>query len=175
MPGKHAPESPASFVLSLSRAVGGALAAVAVMTILVVALLNRGSADPQGRGPTIESPGASPTVSTSPTSTPTATASPTRKPLAPSKVTVQVLNGGTGRTGLAAAVAQDVERAGYKLAGVGNAASTAKSTIFYRKGRRAEALAFQASFPDFTVLKEAPSSQASILRVVLGADWPEQS
>ena len=174
MPGKHAPESPASFILSLSRAVGGALAAVAVMTILVVALLNRGSAEPQGQGPTVESPGASPTVSTSPTSTPTATASPTKAPLAPSKVTVQVLNG-TGRSGLAAATAQDVERAGYKLAGVGNAASTAKSTIFYRKGRRAEALAFQASFPDFTVLKEAPSSQPSILRAVLGADWPQQS
>ncbi|MGH2786116.1 MAG: LytR C-terminal domain-containing protein [Actinomycetota bacterium] len=173
MPGKHAPESPASFILSLSRAVGGALAAVAVMTILVVALLNRGSAEPQG-GPAIETPTSSPTQSTSPSPSPTATASPTREPFAPSKVTVQVLNG-TSRAGLAAATAKDVEKAGYKLAGTGNAATTAKSTIFYRKGRRAEALAFQASFPDFTVLKEAPSSQAAILRVVLGADWPEQA
>lgn len=171
MPGKHAPESSASFILSLSRAVGGALAAVAVMTILVVALLNRGSAEPQG-SPTVESPTASPSRTATPTPTPTATASPTKAPLAPSKVTVQVLNG-TSRTGLAAATAQDIERAGYKLAGTGNSTRLDKSTIFYRKGRKAEALAFQASFPDFTVLKEAPSSQTAILRVVLGADWPE--
>ncbi|HJR19218.1 MAG: LytR C-terminal domain-containing protein [Actinomycetota bacterium] len=173
MPGKHAPESPASFVLSLSRAVGGALAAVAVMTILVVALLNRGSAEPQGGGPTIESPNASPTQSASPSASPTVSPSP--QPLAPSKVTVLVLNG-TARTGLAKATAEDIERAGYKLMGTpANAAATAKSTIFYRKGRRAEALAFQASFPDFTVLKEAPASQETILRVVLGADWPQQT
>lgn len=171
MPGKHAPESPASFILSLSRAAGGALAAVAVMTILVVALLNRGSAEPKA-GPTIESPTASPTRTASTSPSPTVSTTPTKEPLAPSKVTVQVLNG-TPRAGLAAATAQDVQRAGYKLAGTGNAARTEKSTIFYRKGRRAEALAFQASFPDFTVLKEAPSSQAFILRVVLGADWPE--
>jgi hypothetical protein len=176
MPGKHAPESPATFILSLSRAVGGALAAVAVMTILVVALLNRGSAEPQGQGPTITSPSASPTrtASPTPTPTPTVTATPTRDPLRPSRVTVQVLNG-TARTRLAAATAQDIERAGYRLAGVGNTARTAKSTIFYREGRRAEALAFQASFPDFTVLREATGSQPGILRVVLGADWPEQN
>ena len=174
MPGKHAPESPATFILSLSRAVGGALAAVAVMTILVVALLNRGSAEPQGQGPTITSPSASPTRTASPTPTPTVTATPTRDPLRPSRVTVQVLNG-TARTRLAAATAQDIERAGYRLAGVGNTARTAKSTIFYREGRRAEALAFQASFPDFTVLREATGSQPGILRVVLGADWPEQN
>ena len=175
MPGKHAPESPASFILSLSRAAGGALAAVAVMTILVVALLNRGSADPQGQGPTIETPTATPTRTVSPTATPspTVSATPTRDPLAPSKVTVQVLNG-TPRAGLAAATAQDIEAAGYKLAGVGNSARTAKSTIFYKKGRRAEALAFQARFPDFTVLKEATGSQPGILRAVLGADYPEQ-
>ena len=150
------------------------MAAVAVMTILVVALLNRGSAEPQGQGPTIESPTATPTRTATATPTPTVSVTPAKRPLAPSKVTVQVLNG-TSRTGLAAATAQDIERAGYKLGGVGNTARTAKSTIFYREGRRAEALAFQASFPDFTVLREAAGSQTAILRVVLGADWPEQS
>jgi hypothetical protein len=172
MPGKHAPESSASFILSLSRAAGGALLAVAVMAILVVALLNRGNAE-EPQGPTVANPTSSPTRSTTPSPTPS-TVSPSPKPavLVPSKITVQVLNG-TGRTGLAAAVAQDVEKAGYKLGGTGNAARADKSTIFYRKGRRAEALAFQQIFPDFKVLKEAPASQATILRVVLGADWPE--
>lgn len=171
MPGKHAPESSASFLISLSRAVGGALAAVAIMTILVVALLNRGNADESG--PTVSLPTSTPTRSTSPSPTPT-TASPTPAPkvLAPSKVTVQVLNG-TNHTGLAARTASDIQKLGYKLAGTGNAAPTQKSTIFYRKGRRAEALAFQQSFPDFTVLKEATTSQPGILKVVLGADWPE--
>jgi hypothetical protein len=144
------------------------------MTILVVALLNRGNAE-EPQGPTVANPASSPTRSTTPSPTPS-TVSPSPKPtvLAPSKVNVQVLNG-TGRTGLAAAVAQDVEKAGYKLGGTGNAARTDTSTIFYQKGRRAEALAFQQIFPDFKVLKEAPASQATILRVVLGADWPETS
>jgi LytR cell envelope-related transcriptional attenuator len=173
MSGKHAPESSASFILSLSRATGGAVAALAVMAILVFALLNRGSAEPEGAGPAITSPTASPTR-TATTSPQPSTVSPTPKPsvLAPSKVTVQVLNG-TARSGLAAATAQEIDKAGYKLAGTGNAPRTEKSTIFYRKGRRAEALALQQLFPDFTVLKEATSSQAAILRVVLGADWPE--
>lgn len=170
MPGKHAPESSASFILSLSRAAGGALLAVAVMAILVVALLNRGNAEPQG--PTVANPASTPTRSTTPSPTPSLSSSPKPSVLAPSKVTVQVLNG-TARTGLASATAQDIEKAGYKLGGTGNAARTDKSMIFYRKGRRAEALAFQQIFPDFTVLKEAPASQATILRVVLGADWPE--
>ncbi len=170
MPGKHAPESSASFLLSLSRAVGGALAAVAVMTILVVALLNRGS-DAESQGPTV-SPPPPPTVSTSPrpqASTPAATPAV----LAPSKVTVQVLNG-TQRVGLAARTADDIQKAGYKLAGTGNGAATQKSAIFYRKGRGAEAAAFQQLFPGFTVLKQAPASQATILKVVLGADWPAE-
>lgn len=173
MPGKHAPESSASFILSLSKAVGGALAAVAVMTILVVALLNRGDAEPQSQGPTVLEPTGT-AAATSPSPTPS---SPTPKPsptvLAPNKVTVQVLNGGTGRTGLAAQTAQEIEKEGYKLAGTGNAPRTDKSTIFYRKGHRAEALAFQRLFPDFTVLEEAPSSQSPILKVVIGADWPQ--
>lgn len=173
MPGKHAPESSASFIVSLSRAVGGALAAVAVMAILVVALLNRGNAEEPGAA-IITSPSSSPsrTASASPKPS-TLSPSPTPSVLATRKVTVQVLNG-TPRTGLAAATAQEIEKAGYKLAGTGNAARSEKSTIFYRKGRRAEALALQEKFPDFTVLDEAPSSQTAILRLVLGLDWPEQ-
>jgi hypothetical protein len=172
MPGKHAPESSASFVLSLSKAVGGALAAVAVMAILVVALLTRGDAEPKGSPAITGSPSSSPAASSPSPSASTPSPKPTPKVLAPSKVTVQVLNG-TSRTGLAAQTAQEIEKEGYKLAGTGNAPRTDKSTIFYRKGRRAEALAFQRAFPDFTVLEEAPSSQTPILKVVLGADWPQ--
>jgi hypothetical protein len=156
-------------MISLSRAVGGALAAVAIMAILVVALLNRTDAKEPAGSPTVQSPSSSP-VETPPSPTPSPT--PTATVLPASGVTVQVLNG-TPRTGLAAQTAQEIEKKGYKLAGTGNTARTEDSTIFFKKGRRAEALAFQKLFPDFKVLKEAPASQTAILRAVLGADWPE--
>ena len=146
------------------------MAAVAVMTILVVALLNRGS-NGEAQGPTVSPPPSSPTQSTSPSPSVTPSTTATPKVLAPGKVTVQVLNG-TQRVGLAAKTADEIRKQGYKVTGTGNAAATPKSTIFYRKGRKAEGLALQELFPDFTVLKLAPESQATILKVVLGADWP---
>ena len=173
MPGKHAPESSASFLLSLGRSVGGALAAVGVMVALVLVLLNRGGGDSSLGSPAIDAP--SPTVSrtASPSPTPTTpTASPSANVLAPSRVTVAVLNS-TNRSGLAARTADEIKAAGYKIAQVGNTASLAKSTIFYRPGRKEEALALQEAFPAFTVVRQGTASQTEFLRVVIGADFEE--
>jgi LytR cell envelope-related transcriptional attenuator len=174
MPGKHAPASPRSYYVSLARALGAALGAVALMVVAVVILLSRGGDTNQAGSPAI-SPRAtastkSPSPSPSPTVSPTATSSPTT--LAPSKVTVNVQNG-TARPGLARSTATKIENEGYNVGQVNNAGSSfSKSTIFYRKGAKDEALAFQRTFPEFTVLREATGSQTAMLRVVIGADYP---
>lgn len=176
MPGKHAPASPRSYYVSLARALGAALGAVALMVVAVVILLSRGGDTDQAGSPAItprasastKSP--SPRPSASPTVSPTATSSPTTLP--PSKVTVNVQNG-TARTGLAKSTAAKIEKEGYNVGQVNNAGTSfSKSTIFYRKGAKDEALAFQRTFPEFTVLKEATGSQTAMLRVVVGADYP---
>lgn len=165
MPGKHAPDSSSSFYLSLGKAVGGALAALGVMLALVLVLLS-GEAEPKG-GPTVSGPDPTATSSRTPTRSPT----PTPSVLPVSRVTVDVLNG-TVRARLARQTADMVEKAGYRIGEVDNGPRTAKSTIFYKPGRRAEALEFQGRFSDFTVLEESESSQRAILRIVVGADWP---
>jgi len=170
MPGKHAPESSASFLYSLARSVGGALAAVGVMVVLVVALLNRGGDEPLG-SPAI-SPRPSSSRTTSPTPSPsTSTPTPTPTVLAPANVTVSVLNG-TSRHGLASQTANEIKAEGYKVSTVGNTAAIAHSTIFYRPGHKAEALAFQQRFSQFSVVRQGGSSQDEMLRVVIGADYP---
>jgi LytR cell envelope-related transcriptional attenuator len=176
MPGKHAPASPRSYYVSLARALGAALGAVALMVIAVVILLSRGGDKDPAASPAI-SPRAtastkspSPRPSASPTVSPTATSSSAT--LAPSKVTVNVQNG-TARSGLAKDTAAKIREKGYQVTQVNNAGSSfSKSTIFYRKGAKDEALAFQRTFPEFTVIKEATGSQTALLRVVIGADYP---
>src|SRR6266545_3567560 len=104
MPGKHAPDSSRSFVISLARALGAALGAVALMVIAVVVFLNRGDNKPEGL-PIVSSPSSHATSSSpspSPTPTPTPTSSP--KVLPANQVKVEVLNG-TTRTGLAKDIA----------------------------------------------------------------------
>jgi len=174
MPGKHAPASPRSFYLSFARALGAALGAVALMVIAVLVLLNRGDGKSNGSLPIVSS---SPTRSTSPlpTVSPSPTASPraTTSVLPVNRVTVEVLNG-TTQTGLARDTAEKIEAEGYDVVEVGNQRPPiAKSTIYYRPGRRAEALAFQEAFPEFTVLRELKTlPSGTILRVVMGADYP---
>jgi hypothetical protein len=173
MPGKHAPRSVLSFYLSLARAVAGALAAVGVLVAVVLVLLNlvlgRGESPPSAL-PTVEgAPAASPEATLPTLETPTP--SPTGTALAPGRVTVAVLNG-TTRRGLAAATAERIRRAGYRVVDVGNAPRTEESTIFYRPGARAEALAFQERFPEFGVLQESTQTGQAMLRVVIGADFP---
>ncbi len=174
MPGKHASASPRSFYLSLARAFGAALGAVALMVIAVLVLLNRGDGKSEGSLPIVSSPprststSPSPSPSTSPTPTPTAT----RSVLPANRVTVEVLNG-TTQTGLARETARKIEDEGYKIVQVGNQRPPiSKSTVFYRPGRRAEALAFQEAFREFTVVRELKSlPSGTILRVVIGADY----
>ena len=172
MPGKHAPASPRSFYLSLARALGAALGAVALMVIAILVLLNRGDGKTDGALPVVSS---SPTRSTSPSPSvsPSPTAAPTKSILPANRVTVDVLNG-TTQTGLARETAGKIEDEGYEIGEVGNQRPPiAKSTIYYRPGRRGEALAFQEAFPAFTVLRELKSlPSGTILRVVMGADWP---
>jgi hypothetical protein len=144
------------------------------MVVAVIVLLSRGGGTDQAGSPAI-SPRA--TVSTKspsprPTATRTISPSPTPSTLAPAKVTVHVQNG-TPRQGLAAQTAAKIRDEGYRVTTVNNApADLAKSTIFYRKGARDEALVFQETFPEFTVLEEATGTQSAMLRVVVGADYP---
>lgn len=172
MAGNHAPASPWSFYLSLGRAVAGALAAVGLIVALTLVATGRGT--PATRGPgaaTSPSPTPTPTATPGAATTPAPEVTPTVLPA--DRVTVAVLNG-TSRSRLAARTAARVRAAGYAVTTVGNAARIAKSTIFYRADSRAEAEAFQRSFPQFTVLKEAPSGLATnaILTAVIGADFP---
>jgi LytR cell envelope-related transcriptional attenuator len=173
MPGKHAPASPRSFYLSLARAAGAALGAVALIVIAILVLLNRGDGKNEGALPIVSS---SPTRSTSPSPTlsPSPTASPAKSVLPANRVTVDVLNG-TTTNGLGRSTANKIEAEGYKIGTVGNQRPPiAKSTIYYRPGRRAEALAFQETFPEFTVVRELKSlPSGTILRVVVGADYPK--
>jgi hypothetical protein len=172
MPGKHAPASPRSFYLSLARALGAALGAVALMVIAILVLLNRGDGKSDRALPVVSS---SPTRSTSPTPTlsPSPTTSPTRSILPANRVTVDVLNG-TTTNGLARDTADKIEEEGYEIGTVGNQRPPiAKSTIYYRPGRRAEALAFKEAFPGFTVVRELKTlPSGTILRVVVGGDYP---
>jgi LytR cell envelope-related transcriptional attenuator len=173
MPGKHAPASPRSYYVSLARALGAALGAVALMVIAVVILLSRGGDSDQAGSPAI-TPRPSASTTPRPTSTRTPSPSPaaTASTLAPSKVTVNVQNG-TSRPRLAATTAAKIRAKGYQVTQVNNAGTAfSKSTIFYRKGAKDEALAFQEMFPEFTVLKAATGSQTALLRVVAGADYP---
>jgi hypothetical protein len=176
MPGKHAPDSPRSYYVSLARALGAALGALALMVVAVVILLSRGGDDDKQAGsPAIQSPRAtvsrssSPRPSRSPSASPST--SPTSSTLAKNKITVDVLNG-TNRQGLARKTMNQITAEGYRAGRTGNAEPLAKSTIFYRRGARDEALLFQKDFPDFTVLRESSSIGSAVLRVVLGSDYP---
>lgn len=176
MPGKHAPASPRSFYLSLARALGAALGAVGLMVAAVLVLVSRG-----GDGPNLPtvSNARSTVAATSPAPTLSATLSPspsvrpTPSVLPVNQITVEVRNG-TNRNGIGRATASKISDEGYRIGFVGNQRPTvAKSTLYYRPGRRAEALAFQKIFPEFTVVRESTAlPQGTTLRVVIGGDYP---
>jgi hypothetical protein len=88
-------------------------------------------------------------------------------------LTVEVLNG-TTRTSLAHVTANKIAHNGYRIGNVGDQRPlVAKSIIFYRPGRRADALGFQKRFPEFMLLRESPAlPRQTTLRVVIGADYP---
>ncbi|MGZ4121387.1 MAG: LytR C-terminal domain-containing protein [Actinomycetota bacterium] len=173
MPGKHAPESPMSFYLSVGRAAAGAIVVLAVVALIAVAAVGSGGKKPK----------AQPTVTSTPTrhatATPTATRSPTASPTAtpttpsPKGVTVNVLNG-TTRAGLARTLGTKLTKDGYVVKTVGNAAALSATTIYYQAGKRADAEALLALHPELGKIQAATSAipvNAS-LTVVIGSDYP---
>ncbi|GAC1409765.1 MAG: hypothetical protein NVSMB57_02720 [Actinomycetota bacterium] len=182
VPGKHAPASSRSFLISLGTAVGGAVAAlVVVLGIALVLLSGSDSAKrPESNAVAVQTrvarthvatPRAS-SGTTGASSTPSSSseASPTPNT---SRTTLRILNG-TRRKGLAAQLATRAKDEGYPQAIVGSAPRAAKSTIYYRASARADALAFQQRFPELTEVAPAPSSFSNdvVLTVVIGADYP---
>lgn len=178
MPGKHAPASSKSFLVSLGTAVGGAVAALAVVVGIALVALNAGSEKPSA-APTVRPPTTAPPATTPP-STPPATESPTTEPATEAKpvgqTTLRVLNG-SGRDGVARQMAGRAKEEGYPEPKVGNTTRTAKSTVFYAEGNRAEAEEFQRRFPEFTEIAEAPSAfeKDVMLTIVIGLDYPSDS
>jgi len=174
MPGKHAPVSPRSYYVSLARALGAALGAVGLMVVAVIVLLSRGGGTDQAGSPAITPRATVSTSNASPHSTPSPTPTTSSTAPAAAQVTVHVQNG-TARSGLAAATAEKIRAKGYNVVKVDNfsgAPRPAKSTIFYGRGAKDVALAFQAAFPEFTVVQEETGTERAMLRVVVGSDYP---
>lgn len=180
MPGRHAPASSKSFLISLGTAIGGALVALAVVVGIAVVVLNAGSdAEDPGAIATTPSP-SSPATQPPPseTATPTETASPSPSETAEAspvgETTLRVLNG-TRRAGLARNMADRAKAEGYPGAKVGNAPPpVAKTTIYYRADSQDEAEEMRRRFPDLTEIAPAPSSFETdvMLTIVLGDDYP---
>jgi len=178
VPGRHAPASSKSFLISLGTAVGGALVALAVVVGIAVVVLNAGS-DAEEPGAINTPPTTAPTTPPPATTAPTPTASPTPSPTETAEVTpvsettLRILNG-TRRAGLAASMADRAKAEGYPAPKVGNSAPAAKSTIYYRADSQDEAEELRRRFPDLTEIAPAPSSFQTdvMLTVVLGDDYP---
>ena len=180
MPGKHAPASSRSFLVSIGTAIGGAIAALVVVVGIALVLLSGGSGSPShpastpaaGQTRAQRTHTSTPRASVGTSSTPTASgeASPTPNP---GRTTLRILNG-TKRRGLAANLASRAKNEGYPQAIVGSAPRAPKSTIYYRPNARADAVAFQQRFPELTDIAPAPSSFSTdvVLTVVIGADYP---
>ena len=170
MPGKHAPESPGSFYLSVARAVGGALVVLGVVAVIAVAATGSG-----GKNPTAQNSTPPPTVSIRPTlsSTPSTTVTPTTTATATNlaSITVDVLNG-TQRAGLAKALADKLKADGYTIRNVATqTAHQTQTTIYYKAGSRAAAEALLAAHPELKRVAPAPASQTVKLTVVIGDDY----
>ena len=168
MPGKHAPESPASFYLSVARAVGGALVVLGVVAAIAVAATGGG-----GKKPTAQNSTLPPTASVRSTASSTPSTSVTPTATAPNRasITVDVLNG-TTRAGLATALANKIKADGYTVRKVDNQkAHQAQTTIYYKAGFKAAADALLAAHPELKRVAEAPATQAVTLTVVIGDDY----
>lgn len=172
MPGKHAPPSPASFYLSVAKAAGKALAAVAVVVVLAIVALGGRGKPPEQKQLAGATPG--PSISSVPLDSPSPTVSPSPTLRAPAHITVAVLNG-TKRSGLAGRTGTQITAAGYKVVRVGNAGKpAAKSTVYFQPGFELEALALRDRFRGFADVKTAPSTIAGDVDItlVIGADYP---
>jgi hypothetical protein len=141
VPGKHAPSSPVSFIASLTRSAAFALAILGLIVLIAVVAVNSRDQDPQASGsptPTASATATSTGGTPAPDATATVSGSPSPSVLPRSKVTVVVLNG--NRTaGLAGRVSEQLEEDGYKTGEPGNAETEAKTIIYFKPGRKAEA------------------------------------
>jgi hypothetical protein len=170
VPGKHAPESPASFYLSVARAAGGALVVLGIVVVIALAATGSNKGTPQAK--TTTKPRTTATVTHPPTTSATASPSPTAR--APKDITVNVLNG-TGRSGLAKRVAGTLTDDGYNVKTIGNAPQLqSATTVYYRPGHQAEARALLRQHPDLGKIAPATSSTPTnaFITVILGNDYP---
>jgi hypothetical protein len=171
VPGKHAPESPASFILSVGRAAAGALVVLGVVAVIAVAATGSNK-KPTAKSstPRVTTTTHPPTVSPSAVATsPTPTASASTAP----KVTVNVLNG-TTRTGIARALATKLSGEGYAVKTVATEPKhQAVTTIYYRPGQAAAADALLAAHPELGKVAAATSTTPTnaTLTVILGDDY----
>jgi hypothetical protein len=123
----------------------------------------------------------SPTVSATatPTATPTptesATATPTPTPTATAgidakTVTLRILNG-TTTAGAASKAKTTVEKAGFSVRTIGNAATQnyATTMVYYKEGRKAEAEAVQAALAGYTAtLEQSSLADPDMVLVIIG-------
>jgi len=179
VPGRHAPVSSKSFLISLGTAVGGALVALAIVVGIAVVALNAGGDD--GEAVVLRTPPASTPATTVPTasSTPTATPTPSETvQITPvSETTLRALNG-TGRPGLARNMADRAAAEGYPDPKIGNTDDRpATSTIYYRADSQDEAEELRRRFPELTEIAPAPSAFDTdvMLTIVLGGDYSAPS
>jgi hypothetical protein len=182
LPGKHAPDSPRSFFLSVARAGGAVAAAVLLLVVIVVAAT--GSKAPKGDLATARD---TPTSSASPSATGSgsALASPqpsVTKPAAPASpkarasVTIAVLNGTSPpRNGLAGKVAAQLENDGWKnVVVLANTAKTANTTVGYRTDARLEAIELHDVHPELgKVVHVDDSPKDAMIVIKLGNDYPK--
>ena len=173
MPGKHAPESPTSFYLSVARAVGGALVVLGVVALIAIAAVGSNNKKTPKAGSTV-TPKATATHSVRVSPTVSATASPSVHPN--SKVTINVLNG-TTTAGLARRAGETLSGDGYVVKKVDNCGCGTQSTttIYYRPGEQADAQALLRKHPELGRIKPVSSSipftSSALLTVVLGTDY----
>jgi hypothetical protein len=171
--GKHEPP----IRKSLLRVATSTLRALILAALVVLGVIGLTKLFPQNEslGITGASPGSQVSNSPSPGSSVSPSPSSNRKARVKG-VAVLVLNG-TSRKGLAAEVSRTLASAGYKPKVPRNAKATKRTIIYYRADSLPEAqLIFRKYFPD-ALLKPAPPSMPSDVRVeiVLGADFVASS
>lgn len=176
MPGKHAPKSSASFIVSLARA--GVIGAVALALIVVIVAVTLGSNDTTATPdadratPTVGAtvtPSAEPTDDTGLPHEETATPTPSGPPGA--RTTISVLNG-TDRSGLAARIRAKITDAGYLKVTSGNAETTKRTVVYYRPGSQAVAEDLMTLIPELRTLEPAGTdTPKGAVVIVLGSDF----
>jgi hypothetical protein len=167
--GKHEPP----INKRLLKVATSTLRALILAALVVLGIVGLTKLFPQNESLGITGAGPSSKVSGSPSATPSVTPTPKSRRKAKVKGVVVLVLNGTTRKGLAAEVSRTLDNAGYKPKVPGNARSTRRTIVYYRKDSLPEAqLIVRKYFPD-ALLKQAPASVPKDVRVeiVLGADF----